>query len=86
MCTDVRPVALCNHVHTQIGFNCTLEGKTARLSGFHFKVPFQENWQCVPEFRRAVYYEQNVLFELFRCQLVDFAPKEHLVFICCPKF
>lgn len=40
-CTDVRPVALCNHVHTQPGFNYTLEGKTEGLSGFYFKVPFQ---------------------------------------------
>lgn len=40
-CTDVRPVALCNHVHTQPGFIYTLEGKTEGLSGFYFKVPFQ---------------------------------------------
>lgn len=39
-CTDVRPMALCNHVHTQPGFNYTLEGKTEGLSGFYFKVPF----------------------------------------------
>lgn len=40
-CTDVKPVALCNHVHTRPGFNYTLEGKTEGLSGFYFKVPFQ---------------------------------------------
>ena len=39
-CTDVRPMALSNHVHTQPGFNYTLEGKTEGLSGFYFKVPF----------------------------------------------
>lgn len=40
-CADVRSVTLCNYVHTQQGFNCTLEGKTEGLSGFYFKVPFQ---------------------------------------------
>lgn len=40
-CSEVRAVALCNHVHTQVWFNSTLEGKIEGLNGFYFKVPFQ---------------------------------------------
>lgn len=61
-CTDVRPVALCNHVHTQPGFNYTLEGKTEGLSGFYFKVPFQGKLAAPARIQILQYDEQNVWF------------------------
>lgn len=77
-CTDVRPVALRNHVHTQPGFNCTLEGNTQGLSGFYFKVPFQGKLaaqaeiQMLPTFGLN-YSDVSLLIVLFR---------KHIIFPC----